>query len=63
MMMFNWNGHLDRERKAVRNGGEIQRKIRAACGKSGLSRRPGLAFKDTAITAGPVMRNHIKGGT
>jgi hypothetical protein len=37
--------------------------IRAECGKSGLSRRPGLVYKQTAITADLVMSNRMNGGT
>jgi hypothetical protein len=38
-------------------GGKIKGNIRATCYKSGLSKRPGMVFKETGITADPVMGN------
>jgi hypothetical protein len=31
--------------------------LKTVCGRSGLSRRPGLSFKEIAIIADHVMRN------
>jgi hypothetical protein len=47
----------------IQKEGDIQVNIGAPCGKQGLSRRPGLAYKQTAITAGPMMSNNMKGDT
>jgi len=60
-MMFNRNGHLDHEREAERrcNTGQHQCRMR----RIRLIQAAELGFKESLITAGPMMSNNMKGDT
>jgi hypothetical protein len=46
-----------------RKGGEYRDRMKTPSDVSGWSERPGPGFGHIAITAGPVMRQRIKGET